>query len=496
MQSSRRLRLLLGLALVALVAWIYHPVRHHAFVDLDDYAGILLNPDLQVGSLGQALVVAFTKPLISIWTPLTLLSWQLDRALYGDAPAGYLLTNVALHAAAAVLCFLALARMTGAAVTSAFVAAVFAVHPLHVESVAWASERKDTLSALFFMLTLYAYAAYIERPRSRWRFAAVHVSLVLGLLAKPMLVTLPFVLLLLDFWPLRRLDAGAVREKFAMFALVAADAYATYYVQGAYGAFSYGGGLPLWLRVANAIDATCTYLWQTVWPTGLAVFYPHGLASLGMRRLLFEAALLALLTLAALGVRRRQPWWLVGWLWYLGTLVPVIGLVQVGMQGRADRYTYLPMVGLALAAAFGARHFAQTRAAQVALATAGACAVAALSVAAAAQVPVWRDSFALYERAIAVSPQASFPLLRLGMVYAYRGEFGEARTRFRRSVELDPASAHDILRQLDSMSQGHAEQGRPAEAIATASFAIAFAEETGQTETAAAIRTRLPALRR
>src|SRR5262245_32612284 len=289
MQSSRRLRLLLVLALVALVAAIYHPVRHHAFVDLDDDPGILFNPDLRVASLGEALVVAFTKPLISIWTPLTLLSWQLDYALYGVTPAGYLLTNVALHAAAAVLCFLAFARMTGAVVTSAFIAAVFAVHPLHVESVAWASERNDTLSALFFMLTLYAYAAYVERPASRWRFVAVHVSLVLGLLAKPMLVTLPFVLLLLDFWPLRRLDLRAVREKIAMFALVAADAYATYFMQGAHGAFDYGARLPLTLRVANAIDATCMYLWQTLWPTGLSFFYPHGLASHGLLRLLLAA---------------------------------------------------------------------------------------------------------------------------------------------------------------------------------------------------------------
>jgi len=495
MQSSRRLRLLLGLALVALVVAIYHPVRHHAFVDLDDDAGILFNPDLRVGSVGEALVVSFTKPLISMWAPLTLLSWQLDHALYGDAPAGYLLTNVALHAAAALLCFLAFARMTGAAVTSAFVAAVFAVHPLHVESVAWASERKDVLSALFFMLTLYAYAAYVEQPASRWRFVAVHVALVLGLLAKPMLVTLPFVLLLLDYWPLRRLDLSAVREKFAMFALVAADAYATYYVQGAYGAFDYGARLPLTLRVANAIDATSMYLWQTVWPTSLSVFYPHSLGTHGVRRLLFEAAVLALLTLAALAVRRRQPWWLVGWLWYLGTLVPVIGLVQVGMQGRADRYTYLPMVGLALAVGFAARHLARTRAAQVALATFGACAVAALSLAAAAQVPVWRDSFTLYEHAIAVSPQTWFPVMRLGMVYAYGGEFGEAKTRFRRSVELDPSSAHEILRLLDSMSQWHAEQGRPDQAVTTAAFAIAFAEETGQVETAAAIRARLAGLR-
>ena len=492
---STRLRVPLGLAIVALTLAIYHPVRHHEFVDLDDYAGILFNPDLRAASPLEAVVAAFSKPLISIWTPLTVLSWQLDHALYGDAPAGYLLTNVALHAAAALLLFHALSRMSGAIVTSAFVAAVFAVHPLHVESVAWASERKDNLSAVFFMLTLCAYAGYVERPSSRARFASVHVCLALGLLAKPMLVSLPFVLLLLDFWPLRRFDLRALREKSGMFALVAFDAFVTYSVQGAHGAFSYGSGLPLPLRVANAVDATCRYLGQTFWPTRLAVFYPYDFTSLGRRRVALELALLGALTLAAFLLRRRQPWLLTGWLWYLGTLVPVLGLVQVGMQSRADRYTYLPMIGLAIAVAFGARHFARTRAARAALAAGTAVALGALAWLAAAQVPVWRDSFALYERAIAVSPQAWYPQQRLGMVYAMQGDFGGALPRFRRSVELDPSSAQEILRQLDSMATAHAERGRPAEATSTASFAIAFAEETQHPETAAAIRARLPALR-
>ena len=493
--QGARLRILLGVAIAAATVAVYAPVRHHAYVDLDDYAGILLNPDLQVHSLREALVVSFTRPVVSSWVPLTTLSLQLDRALHGEDPTGTLLTNVALHVAAALLFFHVFTRMTRDVYASAFVAGVFALHPLHVESVAWASERKDVLAGLFFALTLLAYLRYVERPASRLRFALVVVSLGLGLLAKPMLVTLPGVLLLLDYWPLRRFDADAVREKLPLFALVAADAFATYAVQGATGAMSYGVALPLRLRVANAIDATCTYLAQTLWPTGLAVFYPHALASLGRRRLALELLLLAVLTGAAWLARRRQPWWLMGWLWYLGTLVPVLGFVQVGMQGRADRYTYLPMIGLALAVAFGARQLARTHAARVALGAGAAAALAAFAIAASAQVRVWRDSFTLYERAIAVSPQASFPYLRLGMVYAMQGDFGEALPRFRRSVELDPSSAKDILHQLDSMAAGHAEQGRRAEAVGTASFAIAFAEETRETETAAAIRARLPALR-
>lgn len=493
--ASLRLRVLLALAILAATLAVYHPVRHHEFVDFDDYAGILFNRDLQVASPLEALVVAFTRPMLSIWTPLTLLSLQLDRALYGPEPAGYLLTNVALHAAAALLLFHALVRMTGAVLASAFVAAVFALHPLHVESVAWASERKDTLSAFFFMLTLVAYHAYVVRPGSRPRFALVHVCLALGLLAKPMLVTLPFVLLLLDFWPLRRLDWHALREKFLMFALVGAVAYATFAVQGAYGAMTYAMGLPLPYRIANAIDATCRYLGQMLWPSGLSVFYPHPGASLDKARVALELLSLLALTLAAFALRRRQPWWITGWLWYLGTLVPVLGIVQVGMQGRADRYTYLPMVGIALAVGFGARHFARTRAARVALAGAAAAALAALALAAAAQVHVWRDSVTLYSRAIAVTPQAWFPRLRLGMVYAMQGEFGAAQLHFRDSVALEPQSAVEIVRQLDDMASAHAASGRPAAAVATASFAIAFAEESHQAERAATIRARLPALR-
>ena len=493
--QSTRLRVLLGVAIAAATLLVYAPVRHHRYVDLDDYAGILLNPDLHVRSLREALVVSFTRPVVSSWVPLTTLSLQLDRALHGENPTGTLLTNVALHVAAALLLFHVFTRMTRDAFASAFVAAVFALHPLHVESVAWASERKDVLSGFFFALTLLAYLRYVERPASRLRFALVFVSLAFGLLAKPMLVTLPGVLLLLDYWPLRRLDAAAVREKLPLFALAAAAAFATYSVQGATGAMSYGLGVPLRLRAANAIDATCAYLGQTLWPTGLAAFYPHALASLGWRRLALELLLLAAITGAVWLARRRQPWWLTGWLWYLGTLVPVLGFVQVGMQGRADRYTYLPMIGLALAVAFGARQLARTRAARIALAAAATALLAALALAASAQVAVWRDSFTLYERAIAVSPQASFPVLRLGMVYAMQGDFGEALPRFRRSVELDPSSAKEILRQLDSMASGHAEQGRAAEAVGTASFAIAFAEETREIETAAAIRARLPELR-
>ncbi len=468
---------------------------HHEFVDLDDYAGILTNQELEVSSLTEAVVVAFTRPLLSIWVPLTMLSLELDRALYGAQPAGYLLTNVALHLACVLLLFHVLLRMTGATWACAFVAAVFAIHPLHVESVAWASERKDTLSALFFMLTLLAYLRYVERPAARLRYALVLVCLALGLLAKPMLVTLPGVLLLLDYWPLRRLDARALREKLPMLALVAADAFVTWWVQGARGAMSYGLGLPLWLRIANAIDATCLYLWQTLWPSGLAVFYPHPGASLTRGRVLLGALVLLALSVGAFRVRRSQPWWITGWLWYLGTLVPVIGLVQVGQQGRADRYTYIPMIGLGIAVAFGARHLARTPARRLATAALASLALAAFVGLSAQQIGTWRNSVTLYEQAIAVSPGAAYPYQRLGIWYAIQGDLGRANAPLRRSVALEPGQAKEIVRQLDSLASAHAGELRFDAAVQTAAFAIAFAEETGQPEAAASIRARLPDLR-
>jgi len=489
-----RLRLALATALVVATLAVYWPVRHHEFVDLDDYAGILWNPDLRVGSLTEAIRVAFTKPLLSIWVPLTMLSLELDRALYGEAPARYLLTNVALHVASALLLLHVLWRMTGSTGASAFVAGVFALHPLHVESVAWASERKDTLSALFFMLTWLAYLRYVERP-VRVRYALVVASLALGLLAKPMLVTLPFVLLLLDYWPLRRLDLGAVREKLPLLALVAAESLATYVVQGARGAMSYGMGLPLSLRVANAIDSTFIYLRQTFWPSDLAVFYAHPAASLDVARVAVAASVLLVLSAAAFALRRTQPWWLVGWLWYLGMLVPVIGLVQVGMQGRADRYTYLPMIGLSLAVAFGARHRVRSGAQRRALAVAATVVLAVFAWLASAQVATWRNSFTLYERVIAVAPDSSYPHQRLGMVYAMQSDFGRAQQHFQRAIELEPQEAKEIVHQLGSMARAHAENSRFEAAVRTAAFAIALAEETDQPEAAAALRARLPELR-
>jgi hypothetical protein len=441
-------------------------VRGHEFVDLDDWGGILWNPDLRVSSLGEALRLAFTRAHVSMWAPLTTLSLQLDWALHGPEPAGFLLTNAALHAATSLLLLLALARLTGAFAPSAFVAAVFALHPLHVESVAWASERKDVLSGLCFALTLVAWERYVRSGRTL-HYALALLALALGLLAKPMLVTVPCLLLLLDFWPLRRLDRAALREKLPMFALAAAVAAMTLYVQSATGAMSHGLEIPVWARGANAIDAYALYLVKSFWPTGLAAHYPHPGTAIPLARVGLALAGLLAISGLAWALRRSRPYLLTGWLWFGGMLVPVIGLVQVGVQARADRYTYLPQIGLALALAFGVRD-----------AVAGHRS---------------RERAAL---AAGLPPGSAFPHLRMGMGDAMQLRLESARPHFDRAIELEPEQAESIVDQLESMAVAHAQLGRPGPATETAELAVAIALETGQPERAREIRTRMARLRR
>jgi tetratricopeptide (TPR) repeat protein len=439
--------------LVVLTASVYLQVRGHEFVNYDDPTYITLNPNLDPGLGAASLIRAFTEPYEKNWIPLTWISLQIDHALYGKEPAGYLLTNVGLHALSAVLLFLLLCRLTGASGRSAFVAAVFAVHPLHVESVAWASERKDVLSGLFWMLTLWAYVVYTERERSLLRYLGVALCLVLGLLAKPMAVTLPFVLLLVDHWPLGRLrdedgalDRTRVRrallEKVPLLALVAGVAAVTFLVQRATGATSYGDLVPVETRIMNALASVIIYLRQSVWPGGLAVFYPHPMESLGAGRALATAVALVGVTAALLREGMRRPYLSVGWLWFLGTLVPVIGIVQVGAQAHADRYMYLPQIGLSIAVAWGVVEavgtVAKGGAKEWALRGVGATIVAALAIVAWLQVQQWRDSASLFERAVAVTEGNFVALHYLGIDRQREGRDAEAQQLFEAAVALRP----------------------------------------------------------
>jgi tetratricopeptide (TPR) repeat protein len=452
--------------LVAATLAAYAGVRDHVFVDLDDVTAIVANRDLAAASVGRAFATAFTTTLNGNWIPLTVLSLQLDWALWGATARSVLLGNLALHAAGAVVLFLSLARLTGAAWPSAFVAGVFALHPLHVESVAWAAMRKDSLSGVFFMLALLAYAH--PAPSGRRRLGLVSGSLALALLAKPTAVTLPFVLLLLDAWPLGRLSGWrdarrALVEKWPLFALSAVACAATLVAQGRAGAIAGAEVFPLGVRLANAVDAYAAYLGQSVWPRDLAVFYPHPGDSLPAGRVAAGAALLAGITAAAFALRRTRPYLLVGWSWFAGTLVPVIGLVQVGAQARADRYTYLPLVGLAIAVAFAASDLAhRRRSLHAALCALGALTLFGLGVATRAQVTHWRDAVALHTHAVSVVGEHPAELFRLADALRNAGHDAEAIAVYERLVALAPRQreAHADLGNL------YARTGRLDDAVA------------------------------
>jgi tetratricopeptide (TPR) repeat protein len=435
----------MGLVVACLV--VFGQVREHEFVGFDDYKYVVQNPDLRDGLTLRGVSRAL-QPSFLNWIPLTSLSYQVDYALYGLEPGGYLLTNLLLHTMSTVLLFLAFTRMTGEVWRSGFVAAVFAIHPLHVESVAWASERKDVLSGLFMMLTIYGYVRYRELPSSWSRYLATIAWFALGLLAKPMLVTLPLVLLLLDHWPLGRFSGRAdwtaecrraLIEKIPLLAVAAGASAVTFAVQGAGGAIHDFERLPLSLRVANAVDSYARYLHDAVWPMQLGAFYPHPLESISALQVGAAAVVLAVLTGVSLRFAKAHPYLPVGWFWYLGMLVPVIGLVQVGMQARADRYMYLPLIGLSLPIAWGVPELAARWRIPRAVVNASACAVlAALAVVAWRQVGTWRDTEALFTRALSVTESNYRAHQALANDLLRQERVGEAAAHFQTAARLAP----------------------------------------------------------
>jgi tetratricopeptide (TPR) repeat protein len=465
-----------GIALLIVVATsaVYFQVRTHDFVNLDDYTGILENPRFLSGFSVESVQSAFVEPYQHNWIPLNWISLHVDYVLYGREAGGYLLTNVALHILSALLLFGFLLRTTGAVWCSGFTGLVFAVHPLHVESVAWVSERKDVLSGLFFMLTLWAHARYAEGP-ARWRrFAPVVIFLALGLLSKPMLVTLPFVLLLVDFWPLGRVsDASGERlvdperlrrlaiEKLPLLAIVIAAAAITYAVQSATGAVASLDRLPLGDRVANALQSYVVYLSQTLLPRGLAVLYPYPAspdwAAAGAAALLLVGA-----TVVAIYRAREQPYLIVGWLWFVGMLVPVVGIVQVGLQAHADRYMYLPQIGLCIAIAWAAADaVGGSRSARLGLAAVAALLVAWFGSLAWQQTHHWRDTLALYQRALAVTEDNYLAHRGLADALMLEQRVGDAQTHYAKAAELRPGWSEAELGMADTL----AAQGRLGEAL-------------------------------
>jgi hypothetical protein len=455
-----RVDLALGVGLVLLVWAVFGRTLGYELVSYDDPHFISEVPEVQAGLTPASLRWALRTIEDSNWIPVTRISWMIDVELarlaagaLGTAPdaiepAVHHGMNVGLHAANACLLFALLLQATGRRWESAFVAALFAVHPLHVESVAWATERKDVLSTLFWFLAMLAHQRAARSPARRARLA-VAVALGLGLAAKPMLVTLPVVLLLWDYWPLGRLDRDSFRarliEKLPLFALVAGFSALTVLTQAAGGSLEGTELYPLDVRIAAAVLGYVAYLEQTIRPTGLSCLYIHPRA---VSLAAIPAALaLAAATAIAWRAARSRPYLVVGWLWYLITLLPVSGLVQVGLQARADRYTYVPLIGVFVIAVWGAVDWVGSwrwvapRARAALLGAAGSAAVLALAAAAIPTVGHWRDSETLYRSALRVDPKNWLAHNSLAPLLARRGASAEAMWHFRQALELYPEYA-------------------------------------------------------
>ena len=446
--SGRLLTVGICIALVTLVWLVFGQTLWHDVINYDDPRYVYENTRITNGLSLEGICWAFTHIHSMNWHPLTTISHMLDCQFYGVKAGWHHFTNVLLHTIAVILLFLALRGMTGALWRSAFVAAVFAIHPLRVESVAWIAERKDVLSGVFFMLTLLAYAHYVRLP-SLGRYLLVAFVFACGLMSKPMLVTLPFVLLLLDYWPLDRIRGQLwtrVLEKTPLIALSVGSSLATFVAQK--GAVGWTEELPILERIHNAIVSYVLYIWQMFWPINLAVFYPHPENRLPLWQIISAALLLVCATAAAIVVRKRRPYFLTGWFWYLGMLVPVIGLVQVGWQGHADRYTYLPQIGLYVAVAWGLADLtALWRHQRTIISAAAILVITLLSACAWAQTSYWRDSETLFKHALAVTTNNDVAENNLGIVFLGQGRVDEAISLLQAAVDLRPdnSPAHENL---------------------------------------------------
>ena len=471
--TSGRPDLLILLGLAVMTFGIYAQVIRHQFITLDDGWYIRDNPMVNRGVTLAGLAWAFTTFSVANWHPLTWIAHMIDSQLFGMNAGGHLLVNALIHVANTLLVFSFLSRTTHARWPSALVAALFALHPLHVESVAWAAERKDTLSTFFGLLSLISYTRYAEENSRKW-YAWTVLTLALGLLAKPMLVTWPFVMLLLDYWPLRRLSqsirrknffvwiAPLLREKLPLFGIVAASCVITFFAQSHSGAVRTFTDVPIAFRLSNAVVSYAKYLLLTFWPHDLAVYYPFTAIGIPAWQIIGATCLLIGITAFCLFQRKIRPYLIVGWLWFLGTLVPVIGLVEVGGQTMADRYFYIPSIGLFIALVYGLADFAKMR--RVAPSLGGAIAGAVLLVLATltnAQIHLWSDSFTLFKHALAVTPPNLIIENSLGIAMNNSGRYDEAAVHFEKALHVQ----RDHYEVLVNMGLTRYYQGRLPEAI-------------------------------
>jgi Flp pilus assembly protein TadD len=459
------------LALVTLA--LYWQATHHDFINYDDDEYVTSNIHVQNGLTVESVKWAFLNPVSANWHPVTMLSHMLDCQIYDLKPWGHHLTSLLLHAFNTVLVFLLLRRMTGARWRSALVAALFAWHPLHVESVAWVAERKDVLSGFFGLLALLFYARYAqsEPQSSKFKIQNYLLSLfffALGLMSKAMLVTWPFIMLLLDYWPLQRITGDKwqvasfvrlVREKIPFFALAATASAATLVVQK--GAILSAENMPMGARVGNALISYCRYLGKIFWPTDLSIFYPHH-KYWPLEQVLLAASFLGGVSVLLFLMRRRWPFLLMGWLWFVGTLVPVIGLVQVGGQAMADRYTYLPSLGMFIIIIWGAYELTwRWRYHVIISSVAGSVAIILCLCVTSQQLEYWQDSETLFGHALAVTEDNYVAHNNLGLALEKKGQTDEAIRQYQEAIRLTPgfAEAHNNLG-IALQNQGQLDEAR------------------------------------
>lgn len=431
-----------AVSLIIITLLLFGRTFSYPFINFDDPAYILERPEIARGVTLSGIAWSFTHPHGGNWHPLTSLSHMLDCQLFHGNAGAHHFVNVLLHAFSATALFLVLRRMTEAVWRSALVALVFAIHPLRVESVAWIAERKDVLSGLFFMLTMGAYVRYVRKP-SILQYVLVLISLACGLMAKPMLVTVPFLLLLLDYWPLRRYEEGKqhftrlLLEKLPLLVLALISAGATIIAQR--DALSTVGQVPLTWRISNALVSYCIYIGKSLWPAKLGLFYPFPQNPFPGWQVSLAAVLLIVISFLAISVRGKSPWFLTAWFWYLGMLVPVIGIIQVGMQSRADRYTYLPGIGLAIALVWGFAELTTSWRYKKQVLTGTAVTISLALVACTwSQVGYWRDSETLWKHTIAVTSNNDVAHAYLADLLLRENRIDESRAQAEEALRIRP----------------------------------------------------------
>jgi tetratricopeptide (TPR) repeat protein len=464
-------RICLGLILLNLA--IFAGVRNYGFAALDDSLYVTDNYNVAGGLSLESIRWAFTTDRAGYWVPLMWLSHILDVQVFGMNAGAHHVVNVLFHISNTLLLFGLLRRLTGGLWQSAVVAALFAVHPLRVESVAWVAERKDVLSTLFWILTVWAYTTYVRQGSSR-RYLLVLLCFAAALMSKPSVVTLPAVLLLLDYWPLGRANPWLrlAWEKVPMIVMAAVSSAFTVAFHAARQGLSDLGALPFTTRLANAAVSYVAYMWDTLWPVGLAPFYPY--APLPAWQVGGSFLVLAGLSAFALAKARSHPYLIVGWLWFIGTLVPTIGFVQAGLQSRADRFTYVPLVGLFIAAAWGIpalmdRCLGPWRYRRAALCTAAVISIFALTIAARAQAAYWQDSLTLWQHALDTTKRNFIAHNIVGLALAERGRLNEAVEHYRQALAIAPG----FHQARNNLGTALARDGRIADAIPEFRAAIA-----------------------